>query len=250
MPITNTENLKKYYQDQKLAQKYLDERFSFPLGRVLHEKQVSVVNRYIDLVNPKKILELACGPGRVTLDVLPPKEAKCVAVDASEEMLKIARKRAKLLKNEKWIFLKEDIFKMNLQERFDLIFSFRFIRHFKRNDRSKIYSTVKKHLSKSGFFIFDVVNKEVSLPIRLKDGLEKYPVYDKLYDYGEFLKEMKEEGFLVKELLPTHPWYSLLYKIQIYLGPRSEKLTYNVLKFIENNFRNKNLEWVAVCQLV
>ena len=248
MSIADTEELKKYYQNKTCAQKYLDQRFSFPLGRILHEKQVSVVNHYISLTKPKKILELACGPGRVTLDVNPPNDAKCVAVDASEEMLAIARERLIANHKQQWILKKEDIFLMNLKEKFDLIFSFRFIRHFRKRDRIKIYKTVKKHLANDGFFIFDVVNKEVSLPLRLKEGLDKYPVYDKLYTRDEFLKEMREEGFLVKELIPTHPRYSLLYKIQIYLGPRSEKLTYNLLRFIENNCQSKNLEWIAVCQ--
>jgi len=250
MTISDSSKIKKYYQNKACAQQYFDQRFSFPLGRILHEKQVSVVNRYINLIQPRRILELACGPGRVTLDIEPPINAKCVAVDASEEMLNVAKERLVTRNKQQWVLKREDIFVMDLQEKFELIFSFRFVRHFKKNDRSKIYRTVKRHLTKDGFFIFDVVNKDISFPLRLKEGLDKYPVYDKLYTRDEFLKEMREEDFLVKELIPTYPRYSLLYKIQIYLGPHSERLTYKLLRLIENNCRTKNLEWIAVCQSV
>jgi len=250
MAIFESSKIKKYYQDKTCVQAYLEERFSFPLGRILHEKQVSVVNRYISFLTPRKILELACGPGRITLDISPPEATKCIAIDASEEMLRVARERARLLNNSRWVFFNQDIFSMDLREDFDLIFSFRFIRHFRRTDRRKIYKVVKKHLVDNGLFIFDVVNKEISWPLRLKEGLEKYPVYDKLYTKNEFLKEMREEGFCVKELIPVYPYYKLLSRIQIYLGPRSGRLTYKLLSFIENNFRAQNLEWIAVCQSV
>jgi len=246
MAISDKRKIKKYYQNEICALKYVNERFTFPLGKILHEKQVSVVNRYISLTNSKKILELACGPGRITQDVEVPANVKCVAVDASDEMLKIAKE--KLQGKKRWILRKEDIFLMELEERFDLIFSFRFVRHFRKKDRTKIYGTVKKHLIDKGIFIFDVVNKEISLPLRLREGLDRYPVYDKLYTREEFLKEMEEEGFWVKELIPVYPYYNLLFKIQIYLGPRFEKLTYSLLRFIENRFIGKNLEWIAVCQ--
>jgi len=248
MSISDKKKIKKYYQNEICAQKYVNERFTFPLGRILHEKQVSVVNHYIALVNAKQILELACGPGRVTVDIKSHSRVTCVAVDASEEMLNIARERLKDKKE--WILKKQDIFLMDLGEKFDLIFSFRFIRHFKKRDRIKIYETIKRHLTDKGFFIFDVVNKEVSLSLRLKEGLDKYPVYDKLYTREEFFKEMTEQGFLVRELISVYPFYNLLFKIQIYLGPRFEKMTYSLLRFVENNFSKKNLEWIAVCQCV
>ncbi|GAB6162465.1 hypothetical protein JCM12298_16240 [Desulfothermus naphthae] len=246
MAISDKKNIKKYYQNEICAQKYVKERFTFPLGKILHEKQVSVINRYILLTSSKKILELACGPGRITQDVEVPANVKCVAVDASDEMLKIAKE--KLQGKKHWILRKEDIFLMELGERFDLIYSFRFVRHFRKRDRIKIYETVKKHLLDKGIFIFDVVNKEISLPLRLREGLDRYPVYDKLYTREEFLKEMAKVGFWVKELIPVYPYYNLLLKIQIYLGPRFDKLTYSLLRFIENNFTKKNLEWIAVCQ--
>lgn len=246
--ISNSNDIKKYYKDSQLAEKYLGDRFSHPLGRVLHEKQVKTVNRYIEKYKLQKILELACGPARITMDIIPLKDSKCVAVDFSEEMLKIAEKRSNFFKKCGWIFFKQDIFKMDLKEQFDLIFSYRFIRHFMREDRTTIYNQVHRHLKKGGYFIFDVVNKEVSLPVRIKEGLKHYPVYDELYNRDEFLVEMEKEGFFVKELINTHPLYPLLYKIQLLLGPHLEKITYNLLKFIENNFKKRNLEWIAVCQ--
>ena len=249
MRIAQKEDLKNYYKNKDIAQKYLDKRFTFPLGRVLHEKQVSLVNKYINFLKPEAILELACGPGRVTLDIVTPSEAHLVAVDASEEMLKIAQERASKLNKKQWHFLLKDIFVMDLSRKFDLIFSFRFVRHFKFAERKKIYNTVKKHLSNKGVFIFDVVNKDISLPLRLKEGLENYLVYDKLYTRDEFLSEMKDAGFLVRELIPVYPYYNLMFKIQIYLGPRAEGLTYKILKFMEFNLKGRNLEWIAVCQL-
>ncbi len=249
LKVTQKEELKQYYKDKNIAQKYLDKRFTFPLGRVLHEKQVSIVNKYLQILQPTSILEVACGPGRITLDVEVPSKVEAIAVDASEEMLAIAQRRAKETGKNQWRFLLEDAFSLDLKRKFDLIFSFRFVRHFKIQERRKIYDVIKKHLNTKGVFIFDVVNKEVSLPLRLKEGLENYPVYDELYTRLDFISEMQEEGFLIKELVPVHPYYSLMQKIQIYLGPRAEGLTYKILKFMEFNLKGRNLEWIAVCQL-
>ena len=248
--IENRNALKKYYQDKECAERYLEKRFAFPLGRILHEKQITTINSYISSGKIQTILELACGPGRLTSDLELSVLEKGIAVDASAEMLNIAQKRLSKIDIEgKWILKQEDIFVMDLKEKFDLVYTFRFIRHLKRKDRSKIYKVVKRHLKDKGLFIFDVVNKDVSLPLRLREGEDNYPVYDKLFTRAEFLNEMEEENFVVRRLIPVYPYYNLLSKIQIYLGPRVPQLTYRILKYIEFNFRNKNLEWIAICQL-
>ncbi len=249
MAIKRSNELKEYYQDKECAEKYLEKRFSFPLGRILHEKQITVINSYIISDNISTILELACGPGRLTADINLSMFEKGIAVDASEEMLNIAQRRlSKIDKKGKWSLRKEDIFAMDLKEKFDLVYTFRFIRHFKRDDRTKIYRVVRKHLKEKGLFIFDVVNKDISLPLRTKEGEDNYPVYDKLFTKKEFVNEMQEEGFGINKMIPVYPYYNILSKIQIYLGPKIPKLTYQILKFIEFNFKNRNLEWIAVCQ--
>ena len=239
--------IKDYYKDKNISQEYISFRFDNALGFVLHEKQVRTINQLIDRHRTKRILELACGPGRLTCDISGGENR--IAVDGSPNMIKEARGRMVERRLEKqWHLQVADIFDLNLGEKFDLIYTFRFIRHFELTDRQKIYSKINQHLNSEGYIIFDVINKKVSEPIRQKDGLDKYNIYDKLYSEDEFRKEMSEQGWKIKQLIPTHPHYEWLRKLQIYLAPRNRSLAYYIMNWIENNFTNKPLEWIAVCQ--
>ena len=67
--INTRENLKLLYQEDHIIEPYIDERFSKPLGRVQHCCQVDCVNRIIEEYNVKSVLEIACGPVRLTAEI-------------------------------------------------------------------------------------------------------------------------------------------------------------------------------------
>ena len=152
--IKKADAVREYYTDKEIAEKYISKRFSDPLGRLQHNLQVKIVNKWIKKINAGNVLEIACGPARLT------REVKLIdrglAIDYSDEMLNIAKKITS--NSSKWKFAKMDAFKMNINEKFDLAFTFRFIRHLKQDERKKICENAKKVLNPNGTFVFDVVN--------------------------------------------------------------------------------------------
>ncbi len=246
--IREHDSLAKEYSKKEVAESYLDKRFQSAIGRVLHEHQITFLNQLIQAYEVKRVLEIACGPARVTAEINGITSG--VAVDFNESMLKVACRRLNALgQMQKWELRQADAFRLDLNEKFDLVFSFRFIRHFMRQDREQLYEVVKRHLRPNGIFAFDVVNKEVSYPARLKAGIEKFKIYDKLFEKNEFIQEMQENGFEVFHLEPVQVQYNLQYLIQIYLAPRSYKIAYYLIKWIEQHLRAKPMEWIAVCRL-
>ncbi len=239
--------IRNYYKDKDISQKYINIRFENTLGCVLHEKQVKTINQLIDEYRTRRILELACGPGRLTCDITGGNYR--VAVDGSPNMIKEARgSMVERRLKKQWHLCVADIFDLNLNKKFDLIYTFRFIRHFDLPDRQKIYRKIRQHLKPGGYIVFDVINKKVSEPVRQKGGLDKYNIYDKLYYENEFRKEMSAQGWKINQLIPTHPHYEWLRKLQIYLAPRNRSLAYYFMSWMENNLNNKPLEWIAICQ--
>ncbi len=245
--LKERKELHSYYRDSQVTKNYVDKRFQHALGRVLHEKQVGVVNRVIRDSHCENILELACGPARLTCDVEGGKYR--VALDGSDNMIAEGTRRLKESgKDGRWYLQVADIFDMTLNEQFDLIYSFRFIRHFTLPDRQRIYRKIEKHLAPGGLIIFDVINRLVSEPVRSRDGIENYPIYDELYTEDEFRTEMATQGWRIQQLIPVHPQYEWLRFLQIYIAPRSDLIAYRLMHWIENHLRAKPLEWVAVCR--
>ena len=105
------------------------------------------------------ILELACGTGRVALKLA---EAgyEVVGVDATRQMLKVARAKASNLPDNvrsPVSFLKGDITDLDLQQRFPLVIipsSFRFC--LTTEQQLACLNSAKKHLDEDGVFILDL----------------------------------------------------------------------------------------------
>lgn len=102
----------------------------------------------------KDILDLGCGTGNSMLPLLE-KGFNVVGIDGSSEMLKIAEKKLINYSTELYNY---DITNFNLDKSFDLIISVDdVINHLTEKDMiDKCFASVKKHLSDSGLFIFDV----------------------------------------------------------------------------------------------
>lgn len=245
--IKEKSEIGKAYGEDGCARRYIEERFSVPLGRVMHERQLGLLNETIRKHGVKSALELACGPGRLTADVQGLRSG--TATDLNDAMLaEAARRLGKVGRRDNWILVRADAFHIDLNRTFDLVYTFRFIRHFERYDRERIYERVKHHLNPGGLFLLDVVNREVSYPAMIRDGLDQYPFYDELYAEQDFRAEMSSNGFRVLALAPVHPWYEVQRAIQIYLAPRNDRWAYRLLSLIERHFGQRPLEWVATCR--
>jgi SAM-dependent methyltransferase len=81
------------YADPAMAATFDEKRFGGPIGRLLLEDQERVLIEFLGAVTGKRILDVGTGTGRAAL-ALAGRGARVTGLDASAEMLKVARARA------------------------------------------------------------------------------------------------------------------------------------------------------------
>ena len=193
----NIARIKSFYRDYSIASSYIEERFSKPLGHVQHYIQLEAINNVINRFDVSKTLEIACGPARLTPGIKTCKLA--VAMDSSYPMLRIARHR--LNNGKKWLFVQTDAFEPGIRQKFQLVYSFRFIRHFRSSDRIKLYKTISKLLEENGILIFDAVHYEKLTLVRKIENKCTQKIYDKIYNTSkEIRNEMNNSGFEILQI--------------------------------------------------
>lgn len=117
---------------------------------------------YADLaeVMGPRVLELGCGTGRVAL-AMAERGAQVAGVDTMTPMLARAKERvgkAKAEVRERVRFVRGDLRRVRLKERFDLVVApFNVFQHlYAREDVERALTTVREHLRPKGRFVFDV----------------------------------------------------------------------------------------------
>jgi ubiquinone/menaquinone biosynthesis C-methylase UbiE len=244
---TNSDHaqIKGIYEQKSIAERYTRTRFSRPLGAVQHRIQVQTMNQAIKRYKPRSLLEIACGPARLTAEISG--FEKGVAIDNSHEMLNIAKHIVP--NNSQWTFLRADAFNLHLNQQFDLIYSFRFLRHFTLKDRRKIYSTVTNLLNESGLFIFDAVHYDKPTFVKYFERKGDIPIYDETYSKTDVLiTELEDAGFEVLEIkrVVRH------FYIQAAISRVTHVLRLNAIgEYIINLFEDldygRPLEWIVIC---
>jgi ubiquinone/menaquinone biosynthesis C-methylase UbiE len=197
-PIDQRADLERYYRDRAVIGTYMQRRTAEPLNGVLHRRQVRFLNQVLAAAGLHAVLEIACGPGRLTAEIR--RVQLGAAVDTSFGMLKAAVQR---LDGEAscWSFLRTDAFALPFRsEVFDAVYTLRFVRHFQLDDRQRLYDEVRRVLRPNGLFIIDALNRDVSHPYRVRRGLEHYKIYDVLYRQGEVEGELRAAGFRVAKM--------------------------------------------------
>jgi ubiquinone/menaquinone biosynthesis C-methylase UbiE len=81
------------YADPAMARSFEDRRFGGPIGELVASTQARVLIDMIGRVDGRRVLDVGTGAGRAAL-MLARGGARVTAVDASEEMLLVARARA------------------------------------------------------------------------------------------------------------------------------------------------------------
>ncbi|MFX1464960.1 MAG: class I SAM-dependent DNA methyltransferase [Promethearchaeota archaeon] len=100
--------------------------------------------------NPKKILDLACGTGRLTKNFLD-KGYDIEGLDISASMLEIAKKRGLKV-------YQSNMVDFNIGQKYDLIISTYDSLNYilQESNLKKCFNSINKHLNQEGFFIFDM----------------------------------------------------------------------------------------------
>ncbi len=242
-PLRQPDELKRYYRNEDVVQTYLKRRTAQPLNGLLHRRQIALLNEIVEEYRPRRVLELACGPARLTAEVRGVPFG--VAVDASMPMLHVARGRTGAAP---WEFLRTDAFRLPFKDHvFDLVFSTRFVRHFELRDRSRLYAEIRRVLAPAGLFVVDALNFETSYPARVERGLERYQIYDVLYRPGEAEEELTAAGFRIVRCAGLLRWFPLQRRINR-LRFRAPRLARWLIGGLERLPGRWPQTWMLVCE--
>ncbi|PHR87928.1 MAG: hypothetical protein COA78_36845 [Blastopirellula sp.] len=245
--VTESE-IKLAYEGQEFAEDYIEKRFVNQAQILLHRMQVAAVTDMIGKIKPEAVLEVAPGPGRVTRDIHT--SAKRVCLEFNQGMIEVGQAACDPAID----WQQGDAFDMpttgHFETGFDLAFTYRFIRHFKTDDRNRVYEQFKRVIKPGGYLIFDAVNEKVSKPIRDAHP-EGYPIYDVLYKNLDELKtEVEAAGFQLEKAIPVQRGFTTMMKCQNLVGPRANWLNKLLISAMQKFSPMAPLEWIAVCRRV
>jgi ubiquinone/menaquinone biosynthesis C-methylase UbiE len=241
MTLASETEIQQAYTGEKPAAGYVGARFASELHRLLHDRQVAAVQRILDQVRPARTLEIAPGPGRVTRDLRPVGQLVCL--EFNEGMIAHGQPAC----GERATWVRSNGFQLPFAACFDLVYSFRFVRHFHQADRERLYAEIRRVLRPGGYFVMDAVNERLSKPMR-EAHPEQYPIYDKLYRPEGLSAELTQAGFEPVRLAPVQKFYQLQYQSQVLVGPRSGWLNRLVIRGLEALPRREGLEWIVTCR--
>jgi ubiquinone/menaquinone biosynthesis C-methylase UbiE len=241
MAITGKEHIKALYGHEAVAEDYIAERFDNEFQRLLHDRQVAAVNAAMAGARPPRALEIAPGPGRLTRDVRPAGSLACL--EYNERM--IQRGRPACAGHSQWV--RGDGFHLPFGQAFDLVYTFRFVRHFLLPDRQRLLAEIRRVLNPGGLLIMDAVNERVSRSLR-STSPEAYPIHDELYRPETLRDELRQAGLELLGLDPVQKFYRWQYQSQVLLGPRANRLNRVLIRGLERLPRRDGLEWIVKCR--
>ena len=119
------------YADPQTARTFDDRRFGGPIGELVAETQAAVIVRMAGEVRGRPVLDVGTGTGRAAL-LLAQGGAQVTGVDASEQMLTVARERARAA-GPTIAFVPRDAHALEFPDRsFDVVVTLRMLMHSPR----------------------------------------------------------------------------------------------------------------------
>lgn len=240
--------IKKAYRVHERVAHYIESRYEADtFGRRVHEGQARHLKRSINRLKPDQLLEIACGPARLTVHVPPVRRA--VALDQSPAMLALAAERLKEALNPTWELVGGDAFDLPFAvNEFDTVLSFKLLRHFDRSNRHALLAQVRRVLRPGGYFMVDVPHRPAYEWLLKKWGVAGSWIEDCWFSIAEVERELKQSGF---RLVEAHPVMANV-KLQYYLFSHMQRSlsgvgdalcrANNVLPF------GQPYEWLVTCR--
>jgi ubiquinone/menaquinone biosynthesis C-methylase UbiE len=177
----------KTYQDEKVVNMFDKERGKHLYQKYKHQVESSFLKKAISSLNENKIkvLDVACGTGRMLPEVFSNKnEIEYVGLDTSESMTNILKQKAKEMGVEKKVkIVVGDATKIPFEDNsFDLVYSFHLLWHIPQEEQEKIIKEMLRVTKPNGMIIFDVLNKNFFLELFKKnkesEGIYKMKIKD------------------------------------------------------------------------
>ncbi len=220
--IKGISELKSYYEEMTEAETYREKRFdTFPMNVFnLMERQVIdlVVSKYHSQSNePINLLDIAAGEGRISEIIV--KYGDLTVIENSPSMLKILLKN---LEPNQPNIVEADFLNYEVQEgmnqNYDIITTFRFIRHFEYSHRQKLYNKILQLLKEDGLLIFDIPNKKAEILLRNNLGWGNFNIYDIFWSKSSIQDELNLNGFDLVKLIEVGKYlFQDIFKFDYYM---------------------------------
>ncbi len=141
------------------------EKFAYAYDRMMSNVDYLRWANYLDeifrqyKILPKKILDVACGTGALTM-LLATRGYEMCGVDRAEGMLAVARQKA-FQDGLKIEFRQGDMISLNLNRKFDAVLCTYDSINYAVNEEelTAVFESVSEHMEPSGLFIFDVTTE-------------------------------------------------------------------------------------------
>lgn len=193
--------IKEYYQNKEIAVNYNADRFLQYPANYYDAFERASIGILINAIFKKKnleILDIASGDGRIVQEVI--KYGLCTSIDSSNAMLDIVEKRFKLIGKLQTITC--DYFTDIINYRYDIITTFRYIRHYDYKQRRALYKRLYNNLKCNGILIFDAPNIKYAMKDREQGNWDDFNIYDVFWTQNSIIQELSENGFEAKYLIP------------------------------------------------
>jgi ubiquinone/menaquinone biosynthesis C-methylase UbiE len=161
--IMDKEETIKIYKNRGISGVFDRERSLYSFQRYKHKTEAGFLKEAIcETGNRKiKILDVACGTGRMLSEVLSSKkDIEYTGLDTSAAMTDVLKKKARLMGREKNIrVVIGDAAKMPFNSSsFDIVFSFHLLWHIEKEEQEKVIKEMARVAKPGGFIIFDALN--------------------------------------------------------------------------------------------
>lgn len=206
------------------------------------KKEVGFICRALDLSKKAKILDLACGQGRHSVE-LARKGYQITGLDLNKNLLNLAKKSAKK-KRVGLRLIQSDMRKIPSENEFDAVISmFTYFGYFKKErENLKVLREVFKVLKPGGLFLLDLMNKKWVLQEYLgktwQEIKKSYILEDRSFDRRR--KNYLNKILIItakKEIRKTFTLVRLYDSFEI--KKKLEKIGFLVLKFYGDYNGNK-----------
>jgi ubiquinone/menaquinone biosynthesis C-methylase UbiE len=246
--ISGNSDIKAAYRDEGLVADYIASRYERdPFGRETHRQQAALLAKIVSRSQVERLLEIACGPARLTVHV--PRVPYACAIEQSPAMLREAEARLRAAGQGQWELIEGDAFELPFADAsFDMVMTFKFLRHFARPDRDRLMAGIRRVLRPGGKLLLDVVNRPAYEWMLRKWGVEGSWVDDYWFTAAEITDELRSQGFKLTALHCVHSQAKAQYYIYSRLSSRLPGTATLLSRLVTSISTGFPYEWLAECQ--
>lgn len=182
-----TYKAKEYYQNKEVADRYYDKRFRTLFGKINHFLEKSFLLNAIRKLEINSALDVACGTGRLTKELISLNIPIVYGADISQAMLDNAKRYCGNIDNRPVLKI-EDATNLSFKDNsFDLVISFRFLDHLPNEEKKKAISEMIRCSKKYVVFTMANKNRWTTITQKLRDVVRKHRYEGYLSNESEIL---------------------------------------------------------------